>query len=180
LYSQENIPLLLQTDHPESLHCISSTDYGSPSLPSLGSGTTINTSTESESEDTYGNIYLAPETEHDSIRTLKRSREQSENTFLGDRSARRPCSVQHPELDYIQQYPKKRSTEAAITILSPNDLSSPTHYTLRSDDTIQPHALNPKPKLRFDENVSIGAGREMYEDGQELAGVRSHILQKTS
>ncbi|KAH8752308.1 hypothetical protein F5882DRAFT_339809 [Hyaloscypha sp. PMI_1271] len=180
LYSRENTPLLVRTDHQESLHCISSTDYGSPSLPSLGSGTTINTSTESESEDTYGNVYYTPETEHDSIRTLKRSREELEHTFLDDRSARRPCSDQHPEQHYIQQYPKKRSTEAAIAILGPKDLISPAHSTSRSRDTIQPHTLNRKPRLRFDENVSIGAGREIYKGGQELAGVHSHILQKTS
>jgi hypothetical protein len=144
LYSQENTPLLLQTDRPESLHCISSTDYGSPSLPSLGSGTTINTSIESESEDTYGNVYSTPETERDNIRTLKRSLEQPEHTFRDDKSARRPCSVQHPEQHYIQQYPGKRSTEATIAALSPNDLIAPARYTLRSEDTIQPHALKSK------------------------------------
>jgi len=79
LYSQENTPLLVRTDRQESLHCINSTDCGSPSLPSLGSGTTINTSTESESEDTYGNVYSTPETEHDSIR---REAEKSRNTLF--------------------------------------------------------------------------------------------------
>jgi hypothetical protein len=180
LYSQENTPLLLQKDRPESLHCISSTDYGSPSLPSLGSGTSINTSIESESEDTYGDVYSTPETERDNIRTLERSREQPEHTFRDGRSARRPCSVQHPEQHYIQQHPRKRSTEATMAVLSPNDLIAPTHYTSRSRDTIQPHALNRKPKLRFDEKVSIGAARERFEGGQELASVHSHILQKTS
>lgn len=175
MYSQENTPLLLQTDFPESLYSISSTDYDSPSLPILGSVAAINTSTESESEDVEGNIYPMPEPEHDSIRTLKRSLEESECTFQDSRSSRQPCSVQ-----YLEQYPKKRSAEAAIPMLFPNDSISPSQHTLRSRHTIQPYTLHRKPKLRFEGNISIGAERERCDSGQELAGVHSHILQKTA
>lgn len=179
LYSQENSPLVVQTHHPTLLFCTPSTDESNSPSPSLGSGTTANDFPKPESEISKGNIHTTPGTVYSKVQTLKRSREESEHPLTHNRVGPRHCADPQPEQEHMQHYPKKR-TETTITLLAANNLIAPHHYTARKRDSMQPHGLNRKSKLRFDENVPTEAVSPVHEGGQKLAEVHPHILQGTS
>ena len=174
LYSQQNAPFMLQTNLPESFCSTTSTERGSGSLPSLGSGKTISSSSDSESDGTNRDGFPQPKTENGSRRTPKRPRDEPERTFSNERSIRRSCRV--------QQYPRKTSMEAVVEILTPDDAhginvsNSTPQYAPRSLMSTQRHSIRRKPKLHTADNVPDGTGRELYV-GEETT-VHSHVAQE--
>jgi hypothetical protein len=96
IYSQENVPLVVQTNPPDSPDPASPSYCGSPSLPRLGSGTTLATSLESDNE---GDKECSEYTDVENLealemfRALKRSRDDSEKSLCKTRKTLRQRMV---------------------------------------------------------------------------------------